>query len=101
MTDTVPPPLYRWYPHVGGRHAIPFVAAPGDEIKTVCGEDITLPRVLPKLACEPECAMCDAGWRAEINAKPRPSFGRVPTQRRYAVLTAARGCIPVGKDSTS
>jgi hypothetical protein len=102
MTDTVSRPLYRWYPHAGGRHAIPFEAAPGDKVKTVCGEDITLPRVLLKLACEPECAACDTGWRAATNEKPRPSFRAVPEQRTSDVSEpAAGGGIRVGMDSTS
>ncbi|GAA1309702.1 zinc finger protein [Saccharothrix xinjiangensis] len=57
---------YRWFPHAGGRHAIPIDAGPGDTVLTACGEKAVLPRDgMPRLEHEPECAECDTRWRRQ------------------------------------
>jgi hypothetical protein len=56
---------FRWFPHDGRRHAVPEDLLPGDDGKTLCDAEVSVPRQrATKIEwCWPTCPGCDAAWR--------------------------------------
>lgn len=63
---------FRWFPAVGGRHAIPDELAMTDEGATLCGIEITVPRGRGTKSewCWPTCATCDSRRREREGLSP-------------------------------
>lgn len=82
MTDwtAVAQPLrpYRWQPHKGKRHAVPYWLTGGCKGRTACDEHVAVPNRAPTTVERlwPECQACDDKWRTEEGLSLRPDFAR-------------------------
>ncbi|GAA3858644.1 hypothetical protein GCM10022243_25370 [Saccharothrix violaceirubra] len=82
----VDPRDFRWLPHDGNRHAIPYTLSSGETGSTLCGLAVTVPRRSPPQfpdGCWPTCETCDASWRRHegipLFSERRTVNGRRPT----------------------
>lgn len=73
---------HRWQDAAGRRHAIslrtyPLPPRPGEEIQTLCGEEITLteqdfPQLPQYQRLKGTCFECQSEWRARESLRPVP-----------------------------
>lgn len=73
---------HRWQDAAGLRHAIslrtyPFPPRPGEEIQTLCGEDLELteqdfPQLPQYQRLKGTCFACQAEWRTRETLRPVP-----------------------------
>ena len=60
-------PSFRWCPYLELRHAIAQGPMPGDDVKALCGTELTVigsPWPWPD-RCWPTCEQCSRLWRAQ------------------------------------
>lgn len=71
----MPNRAFKWLPHDRSRHAVEHRSNPGEDTRTLCGVDVTVPtEELPRTHWYwPTCVDCDAAWRGHEGI---PTFPR-------------------------